>query len=185
MTRKDGRPSQARCCSDACRTEAKIRAGHTETIRAAVWQRDRGVCAACGFDTAAVTRTAALASDLTSEVLRFGTGRWRAGEFVLHVPTEMHRAAERIDSLLREISGKALRILRERYGSPPWEADHVIPVAEGGGGCGLDGYRTLCVACHRAETAALARRLAQARRREKIARAVARYGRPPEQLGLW
>jgi hypothetical protein len=38
-----------------------------------------------------------------------------------------------------------------------WEADHIVPVSEGGGQCGLDNYRTLCVPCHKAETARLKR----------------------------
>lgn len=33
-----------------------------------------------------------------------------------------------------------------------WEADHIKAVVEGGGQCGLDNYRTLCVRCHRQET---------------------------------
>lgn len=37
-----------------------------------------------------------------------------------------------------------------------WQADHIVPVVEGGGLCGLDGYRTLCTACHKRLTAALA-----------------------------
>ena len=44
-----------------------------------------------------------------------------------------------------------------------WQADHIVPVVEGGGECGLAGFRTLCTACHKAETAALARRRAEAR----------------------
>lgn len=70
-----------------------------------------------------------------------------------------------------------------------WQADHIVPVAEGGGQCGLDGYRlykdhkwlthgegfnlpidkdhgiirTLCRACHARETSALRRRLKAAR----------------------
>jgi hypothetical protein len=31
---------------------------------------------------------------------------------------------------------------------PRWEADHIVPVADGGGECGLDNYRLLCRACH-------------------------------------
>jgi 5-methylcytosine-specific restriction enzyme A len=41
-----------------------------------------------------------------------------------------------------------------------WDADHVIPVAEGGGECDLDNLRTLCLACHRQQTLALRQRLA-------------------------
>ena len=42
-----------------------------------------------------------------------------------------------------------------------------LPVVEGGGGCGLDNYRTLCVTCHRGETATLATRRAETRRARK------------------
>ena len=40
-----------------------------------------------------------------------------------------------------------------------WDADHVLPVAEGGGQCDLDNLRTLCLLCHREVTADLRRRL--------------------------
>jgi 5-methylcytosine-specific restriction enzyme A len=40
-----------------------------------------------------------------------------------------------------------------------WDADHIIPVAEGGGECDLSNMRTLCLKCHRAATAQLRRRL--------------------------
>jgi len=45
-----------------------------------------------------------------------------------------------------------------------WDADHRVPVAEGGGECGLDGYQTACLACHRQKTAEQARRAADERR---------------------
>jgi 5-methylcytosine-specific restriction endonuclease McrA len=44
-----------------------------------------------------------------------------------------------------------------------WHADHILPLAEGGTNA-LANIRTLCVPCRKAETAALARRLAEARR---------------------
>ena len=44
-----------------------------------------------------------------------------------------------------------------------WDADHIKPVAEGGGQCDLDNLRTLCVACHREATARLRARLRVAR----------------------
>jgi 5-methylcytosine-specific restriction protein A len=40
-----------------------------------------------------------------------------------------------------------------------WDADHILPVAEGGGQCDLDNIRTLCVPCHREVTAQLRQRL--------------------------
>ena len=35
-----------------------------------------------------------------------------------------------------------------RANRPRWEADHIVPVADGGGECGLDNYRLLCRPCH-------------------------------------
>lgn len=41
-----------------------------------------------------------------------------------------------------------------------WDADHIVPVVEGGGECDLQNIRTLCLKCHRVATAQLrARRL--------------------------
>ena len=40
-----------------------------------------------------------------------------------------------------------------------WDADHIVPVVEGGGECDLANIRTLCLRCHRLETLELRRRL--------------------------
>ena len=40
-----------------------------------------------------------------------------------------------------------------------WDADHIRPVAEGGGQCDLSNLRTLCLLCHREATAQLRLRL--------------------------
>lgn len=48
----------------------------------------------------------------------------------------------------------------------PWDADHIVPVAEGGGECDLSNIRTLCRPCHRQVTAELSARLALRRRLE-------------------
>jgi 5-methylcytosine-specific restriction protein A len=49
--------------------------------------------------------------------------------------------------------------LREGSRKSLWDADHVVPVAEGGGQCDLSNMRTLCLLCHREATAALRKRL--------------------------
>lgn len=48
----------------------------------------------------------------------------------------------------------------DRHDPPAlWECDHIVPVAEGGGSCGLDNLRTMCRDCHTRETKALRQRL--------------------------
>jgi len=49
--------------------------------------------------------------------------------------------------------------LREGSRKSLWDADHIVPVAEGGGQCDLTNMRTLCLRCHREATAALRVRL--------------------------
>ncbi len=49
--------------------------------------------------------------------------------------------------------------LREGSRKSLWDADHILPVAEGGGQCDLANMRTLCLKCHREATAALRKRL--------------------------
>jgi 5-methylcytosine-specific restriction endonuclease McrA len=44
-----------------------------------------------------------------------------------------------------------------------WDADHIVPVVEGGGECDLSNIRTLCLKCHRAVTSALRERLRAAK----------------------
>lgn len=74
---------------------------------------------------------------------------------------ERHRVANETSlTYLYWFEGRALpRVVRSL-----WDADHTVPVVEGGGLCGIDGYRTLCIWCHKAETKALAGRLAEKRR---------------------
>ncbi len=52
--------------------------------------------------------------------------------------------------------------LREGYRKSLWDADHIVPVAEGGGQCDLTNMQTLCLLCHRGATAALRARLRDA-----------------------
>jgi 5-methylcytosine-specific restriction endonuclease McrA len=33
-----------------------------------------------------------------------------------------------------------------------WQADHIVPVHKGGGGCDINGFQTLCVDCHKEKT---------------------------------
>jgi len=48
-----------------------------------------------------------------------------------------------------------------------WDADHVIPVIEGGGECDLSNMRTLCLKCHRKHTTELRERMRKAQKSDR------------------
>jgi hypothetical protein len=58
-----------------------------------------------------------------------------------------------LETLLKEnnISLKR-KIWAKQFGGGLWDADHIIPVKDGGGQCGLENIRTLCIDCHKVVT---------------------------------
>ena len=66
--------------------------------------------------------------------------------------------AERLNALINANwplpkTKKAMdRLLQNPKEGDFWQADHIVAVVEGGGGCGLDNLRTLCTPCHLSET---------------------------------
>lgn len=150
----DVQPPRRTFCSDACVDEWCCRSS-ASGARRAVAKRDKGVCSACGLDTLALERRC--------ERLQ----RWiRRSE----APTDRCRRREDRAKLVLVWLGKRYGRRIHRFvlrhlspwgqGGHLWEADHIQPVVEGGGRCGLDNLRTLCLDCHAAETAQLAARLA-------------------------
>ena len=69
--------------------------------------------------------------------------------------------------------------LHTRMRKSLWDADHILPVSEGGGECDLDNIRTLCLRCHRTVTAQLRERL----RRAKVAAMLAAEARVAMKKG--
>lgn len=67
-----------------------------------------------------------------------------------------------------------LKIPKHRRFRSLWDADHIKPVCEGGGLCGLENIRTLCWACHRGVTNTL---LAKRRAIKKAAKPKVRVTR--------
>ena len=117
----------------------------------------RGICRWCGQEVPKGRRTFC-GDECVHE--------WR----VRTDPSYVRREVEKRD---QEVCGrcgvdtKTIRQERPRNwycGYHLWEAHHRVPVSEGGGECGLEGYETLCLECHRRETAELAARKAKARK---------------------
>lgn len=106
-----------------------------------VLERDRGVCASCGVDTLF----------LQSMMLATFSGDWSDDD------------RGRFERLLIGRVDWLGRILK------PWDADHVTPIRDGGSE-DLNNLRTLCVPCHKAETAAFARTRSLRRRSAKDGR---------------
>lgn len=130
-------------CSDACVHHWSIRT-NPGYVRQQVFRRDKGVCALCGLDTVAWAK----ARDREWAALQKGRSvdaSMAREQFRRHYPHYFQRQTW-------------------------WDADHIVPVVEGGGECDLDNYRTLCIPCHRQETAKLAARRAEARRADREAR---------------
>ena len=59
---------------------------------------------------------------------------------------------ERNDLLKEHSISTKRKIWIKKHGGGLWDADHIIPVVKGGGQCGLDNLRTLCIKCHKNET---------------------------------
>ena len=60
----------------------------------------------------------------------------------------------------RKLDYRARRQFEKDWGGRRhlWDADHIVPVVEGGGECDLANMRTLCLKCHKLATAELRRR---------------------------
>jgi hypothetical protein len=81
--------------------------------------------------------------------------------------------ADRLCRLLMDSGRDAYRAEVQRLGFRDgyclWQADHIVPVCEGGGSCGLEGLRTLCWPCHKQVTALLKAKLARERKEQPVA----------------
>lgn len=85
-----------------------------------------------------------------------------------------------VDSRIKKLARARRKRLRTEFCEAGWEIDsrtvlwdmdHINPVIRGGGSCGLENLRTLCIPCHKRMTRELARR-----------RASERVGQPELQL---
>jgi 5-methylcytosine-specific restriction protein A len=130
-------------CSTKCSEEWMCKTSPSH-MRRKLYSRDKGVCASCGLDTVALKKEYRLFRD--------GEDRGYDSEYGGKRPL-----SERI-AWLRERG-----VPYGRVSSDWWDADHIVPVIEGGGECGIDNFRTLCIPCHKAETAALRKRMARRR----------------------
>lgn len=140
----EAKPPRKFWCSDACVRE--YQAADPKELRRAVEERDREVCAACRRDC---------------RVLRARLEERLAPFYRTSAPWPQRRRACRWGKFLGRL--KLVRLFATLRHL--WEADHVVPVVEGGPNT-LENLRTLCLPCHKAATRELAARRARARRKQ-------------------
>jgi len=144
-------------CSDQCVNNWNLRRDPKVQTRFLL-ERDHGVCHLCGLDC--LTLMAEL-RELRRRDRRERWGQHNAINVEGSMPSDGY--LEKLSARLMELEMPLhLRDLCRRL----WEADHIVPVSEGGGDCGPENLRTLCWACHRKETAGLKKRLAAKRKAE-------------------
>lgn len=124
--------------------------------RAAVLARDHGACSSCGCDTVKLWEHMQ-----TIPLVTANGAPWRYGRVDAHTQKAFRRVLGRHRMRASVILGRLWGVVIQHHRKTLWEMDHILPVAEGGGECGFDNLRTLCLRCHQIETAALAGRLAR------------------------
>jgi hypothetical protein len=134
-------PDRRRWCSQECVMKMQLEHWPGAWARAVI-ERDKGICQACGFDGRLVKR-------ILHHLM------WDNGESYYQDPE--HREAERFYR-------SHLSRLGFSRGQNLMQADHIIPVVDGGTNT-LENGRCLCQPCHKSETA----RLANSRKLEKRA----------------
>lgn len=146
-------------CSDQCSLFARIEVGWQGAARQYLRERDGGVCAACGLDTQALAKWLYRLAGSRS--------RWRLPSFQDLV---VFRRGDRALAAVRDLKRRGFDVPelshRKALIRTLWHADHIVPIVEGGS-LSPENLQTLCVPCHKADTAAIAARKAALRRQRQ------------------
>jgi len=116
---KGVKPPRRTLCSPECEHELKLRT-NGNYLRHCIYIRDRAICAICNIDTKKTAKNALLLND-----------------------DERNNYLKSLNISLKR------KIFVKKFGGSLWDADHIIPVKDGGGLCGLENMRTLCISCHK------------------------------------
>jgi 5-methylcytosine-specific restriction protein A len=157
------------CESDLTPSRQRVsKGGWAEVHSLARGQNGRVLCRWCAIEVPRGRRTFCSADCVHEWKLRTDAGYLREQVFardhgvcaVCGISTEsLRKEFRKLDYRARRQFLKEWK-LKEDWRRSLWDADHVVPVAEGGGECDLANMRTLCLKCHRAATAELRKRLA-------------------------
>ncbi len=135
LCRKPCPEAERHWCSEECLSRYLL-TSHGAYVRGQLFERDRGICSLCGVNAEQMNAALArLKDDLLHPLL-----------MTIHpmiVTTLRVEGWTNIKTRGRGCYADAIEF------TSCWEADHIQSVAEGGGECGLENYRTLCFVCHK------------------------------------
>lgn len=132
-------PKKSWCGSPECVRQWRIRTNH-RTFRAAVFERDRGICASCGLDTNQYD------VGLLKRLIEHELSRP-----YLHI-CDRRAHEERIQRLRTSLEDAYAWIRINAAESAVWEIDHVKPIADGGDYFDMRNISSLCPICHKIKT---------------------------------
>ncbi len=119
-------PPRRTFCSEKCVHEWSLRSNN-RYLREYIYRYQRGICSLCGLDTRLLRIKI---EDKIADLLgKYGEGWEKSQDWV---------------SFLKNI-----KYTHKESGISLWHADHIKPVSDGGGMCGPENFRTLCVPCHK------------------------------------
>lgn len=121
-------------CTDACRDSYYL-ATSTDFLRMRVFERDKGICAECGLDCDALEQRVWGFSTMVKKPRHSNIRR----ALLLPHAVRTQKACVLVAQGFARLSANTPRTL--------WEADHIEPIADGGG-FGLDNLQTLCQPDH-------------------------------------
>ena len=119
-------PPRKTFCSNNCVHEHRIRT-NSRYMKDCVYKRDNAICACCKQDTKKIAR----------EAKKYKQNKNWSEYYKL---LEQHSIPPKRKLHLRGLGGGF------------WDADHIVAVKDGGGACGLENIRTLCIKCHKQVT---------------------------------
>lgn len=130
-------PPRKTFCSNECVHEWRLRSS-VSYARQCVRERDKGVCSKCGIDTYKISR--GMRRPLKDET----EAQWQ----------------KRVTAIRKKFKVGPKRVTL-------WDLDHDLEVAAGGGLCGLENMRTLCIPCHKKKTKKFVKKLSKERSKKK------------------
>lgn len=138
-------------CSEGCLHLYKIRST-ASYVRSSLLIRDKGICQLCFLDCEKLRLA------LNAELRKIQGSRQAKQQLAISIAQELGPPCP----LHLKVNRRGV-LTRGNF----FHADHIIAVVEGGGNCGLENFRTLCIGCHHEVTATLRRNRAKCKKKEE------------------